>query len=54
MNKKKLKTIYLIKKKKKTNQSSNLLPPSMSKTPEKNPRSLKLRIERFYIIPSIT
>ena len=54
LNQKKLKIIYLIKKKKKTNQSSNLLPPSMSKTPEKNPRSLKLRIERFYIIPSIT
>ena len=35
LNKKKLKTIYLIKKKKKTNQSSPLLPPSMSNSPEK-------------------
>ena len=39
LNQKKLKTIYLIKNKKETNQSSRLLPPSMSKTPEKNPRS---------------
>ena len=54
LNKKKLKPIYLIKKKKKTNQSSCLLPPSMSKTPEKDPRSLKPRIERVYIISSIT
>ena len=54
LNQKKLKTIYSIKKKKKTNQSSRLLPPSMSKTPEKDPRSLKPRIERVYIIPSIT
>ena len=54
LNKKKLKTIYLIKKKKKTNQSSRLLPPSMLNSPKKDPRSLKPRIERVYIIPSIT
>ena len=54
LNQKKLKTIYLIKKKKKINQSSRLLPPSMSNSPEKDPRSLKPRIERVYIIPSIT
>ena len=54
LNQKKLKTIFLIKKKKKTNQSSRFLPPSMSNSPEKNPRSLKLRIERGYIISSIT
>ena len=59
LNKKKLKTIYSIKKKKKTNESSRLLPPSMSKTPEKkskiqDPRFLKPRIERVYIISSIT
>ena len=38
LNQKKLKTIYSIKKKKKTNQSSRLLPPSMSNSLEKNPR----------------
>ena len=55
VNQKKLKTIYLIKKKKKTNQSSRCLPPSMSNSPEKkNPRSLKPRIESVYIISSIT
>ena len=35
LNQKKLKTIYLIKKKKKTKQIFRLLPPSMSKTPKK-------------------
>ena len=35
LNQKKLKTIYLIKKKEKTNQSSHLLPSSMSNSPEK-------------------
>ena len=54
LNQKKLKTIYLIKKKKKTNQSSHLLPPSMSNSLEKDQRSLKPRIEKVYIIPSIT
>ena len=54
VNQKKLKTIYLIKKKKKTNQSSHCLPPSMSNSLEKYPRSLKPRIKRVYIISSIT
>ena len=56
LNQNKLKTMYSIKKKNKTNQSSRLLPPSMSKTPEKiqDSRFLKPRIERVYIISSIT
>ena len=54
LNKKKLKTIYLIKKNKKTNQSFRLLPLSMSNSPEKDPRFLKLRTKRVYIISSIT
>ena len=51
---KKLKTIYLIKKKKKTNQSSCLLPPSMPNSTKKYQRSLKPRTKRVYIISSIT
>ena len=55
LNKKKLKTKYLIKKKKKkTNQSSRLLTPSISNSLKKNPRSLKPRTKRVYIISSIT
>ena len=54
LNQNKLKTIYLIKKKKKTNQSTRLLPPSMSNSLEKYLRSLKPRIKRVYIISSIT
>ena len=54
LNIKKLKTIYLIKKKKKTNQNSRLLPPSMSNSLKKYLRSLKLKTKRVYIISSIT
>ena len=54
MNQKKLKTIYSIKKKKKTNQSSRLLPPSMSNSLEKDQKSSKPRTKRVYIILSIT
>ena len=50
LNQKKLKTTYLIKKKKKTNQSSHLLPPSMSNSLEKNQRSPKPRTKRVYVI----
>ena len=50
MNQKKLKTIYLIKKKKKTNQTSCLLPPLMSNSQEKNSRYLNPRTKRVYII----
>ena len=54
LNQNKLKTIYLIKKKKKTNQSFRLLPPSMSNSSKKNLRYLNPRTKRVYIISSIT
>ena len=54
LNQKKLKTIYLIKKKKKINQSSHILPPSMSKSLDKDLRFLNPRTKRVFIISSIT
>ena len=54
LNQKKQKNIYLIKKKKKTNQSSRFLSNSMSNSLEKDPRFLKPRTKRIYIISSIT